>query len=654
MSKSHHRTKRLKEDSGSHSVAFFWIASIALFVAVFGLFSISLTNGFINLDDASYVANNPRVQAGLQWQGFVWALGSHQANWHPVTWLSHMLDCQLFGLKPWGHHSTNVFLHSANSVLLFWFFYKVAEGFGRSLFVASLFGLHPLHVESVAWVAERKDVLSTFFWILTLLTYSSWAQRKSKTGSKKRRFYVLSLIFFACGLMSKPMLVTTPLLLILLDYWPLRRVADIRWKAVHPLLVEKVPFFVMSAASCVVTFLVQQSGGAVMSVVSVPIGVRIENSVVSYCRYLRKLVWPSDLAIYYPFTGSWQLWQVGASLIFLLTISAVVIVSRKRYRPAFVGWFWFLGTLLPVIGIIQVGSQAIADRYMYFPAIGIFILVTWGVSDFAHRRAAHHWILWSGGIVVAFCCAILTARQLRCWRDSETLFRHAAAVGYDCGFVELSLGGALMDRGAFDEALTHLSVAKRSSPDDASVPLNLAVLFDKMDRVDEALKEVEEAIQISPMLAKAHFFYGLLLEKAGRQEQAMGAYERAARLNRDLQLVRYNLGILFESVGRTEDAITQYRAELKLNPNFPEAFNNLGRALLAQQDRAAAAKQFREAIRIRPNFAEGHNNLGGVLYLEGKRDEAIVEFREALRLRPDYDDAKRNLKGAEAGNNPAK
>ncbi len=627
--------------------------SILLFALVLVVFSPALLNGFIALDDPAYVVTNPYVQAGLRWQGLLWGLGGHVANWHPLTWVSHMLDCQVFGLRAWGHHLTNVLFHAFNSLLLFLVLDRMTGRLWRSLFVAALFALHPLHVESVAWIAERKDVLSTFFWLLTLLTYTIWTQRSSVLQAGAKTFYLLSVVAFSLGLMSKSMLVTTPFLLLLLDYWPLRRISKPGWKGIRPVIIEKVPFFCLSAVSAVVTFLVQRNGGAVGSLTRIPVVPRIENTFISFVRYLEKLFWPRDLSIYYPHPwGAWPAWQVNSACVFIAGISVIVLVIRKKYPPAFVGWFWFVGTLVPVIGIIQVGTQTMADRYTYFPAIGIFILVVWSCSDFARGRPGGRWLLGAAGAAIVLCCATLTIRQLGYWRDSEQLFQHAAAAGYDCSFVEVYLAAGLSSRGANEEALAHMRRAERLNPTDGYTRMHVSIYLDRTGHTEEALTKVQEAIRLSPTLPKAYFIEGLLLEKLDQSKQALAAYEKAVELDQlhELQFARYNSGVLLDKFGRTEEAIHRYRAELKVNPRYAEAYNNLGKALLAEHRLDEAAAQFQSAIRIRPDFAEAHNNLGGAFYFADKKADAAAEFRKALRLRPDYEDAKKNLDNLVHGN----
>jgi protein O-mannosyl-transferase len=616
--------------------------AILLFLAVLAVFSVCLPNNFVSIDDHDYVTSNPVVRSGLGWFGLTWAFGNHMANWHPLTWLSHMLDCQVYGLRPWGHHLTSILLHGANTILLFLLLDRMTGALWRSLFIAALFAFHPLHVESVAWVAERKDVLSTFFWMLTLLAYSAWARRPVSAG--RLRMYLLSLLCFVFGLMSKPMLVTTPFLLLLLDCWPLKRFSTTgRWKTAISLVVEKIPFFVFAAVSSVITFIAQKQGGAVGSFINFSFDARMENAFVSYCRYLGKLFVPRDLAVFYPNPGAWSMGQANSAIVLIVTISILALLIHRRYPPFFVGWFWFVGTLIPVIGIIQVGSQAMADRYTYFPAIGIFILTTWSIADLFAQLRFPRPILAAGGSGAVVLLSLLTIRQLTYWRNSTTLFQHAVDAGQECDVVEQYLGMASADLGRNEEAVAYLRKAEQLNPRNGYVRLILGTVLDKEGHTQAAFQEVRQAALLGASLSKTYFYEGLLLEKVGRRAEALSAYEKAAAVNDDLPFVHYNLAVLLQQLGRTQEAIVQYRAELKRNPRLPEAYNNLGKALLATNQTNEAIRAFRAAIQFRPNFAEAHNNLGGALYLQGQKEEALAEFRKALQLRPDYSDAKKNL-----------
>ena len=425
---------------------------------------------FINFDDPAYVTHNPPVEAGLTVDGLVWALTTgHGSNWHPLTWVSHMADCQWFGLDAGQHHLTSLLFHVANTLLVFAWLRGLTGAVWRSALVAALFGWHPLHVESVAWISERKDVLSTFFCLLTLMAYGWYVKEaevqspKSKVKERKAKIcYGLALGFYALGLMSKPMLVTLPFVLLLLDWWPLGRIFDLKkgraGETVWALILEKAPFFLLALGSCVVTFLVQRAGGAVMSVATMPLSQRAGNAVVSYVRYLGKTVWPEGLAMYYP-PRHWAVWQVAGALGLLALVT--VWVARERVRRPYlaVGWLWYLGTLVPVIGLVQVGGQAMADRYTYIPLIGIFIAVVWGLGDLMGNGAKLRMAAWGITTAVLAACLVLTGRQVQTWQTAITVCRHTLAVTTKNARIENLLGQALMKQNNVDEAVFHFQKA---------------------------------------------------------------------------------------------------------------------------------------------------------------------------------------------------
>ena len=420
-------------------------------------------HGFSLYDDNDYVTENPMVQHGLTWNDIQWAFTSwYAANWHPVTWLSHMLDCQLFNLTPGGHHDVNVLFHIANTVLLLVLLLRLTGTIWPSAFVAALFAWHPLHVESVAWVSERKDVLSTFFALLTLLCYARYvigdkgqgtgnANIKSPAIRHLSRHYWLALFFFALALMSKPMFVTLPFVLVLLDFWPLGRFRGPGFGAWRKLVLEKIPFFVLVIASCVVTFLAQKHGGAVIPLEKIPLGLRVENMLVAYALYLQKIFWPARLAVFYPFPPAISNSALAISVIPLVCISAIAWFNKNRYPYLLAGWLWFLGTLVPVIGLVQVGSAAMADRYTYFPSIGIFLAVTLGIRDASAKFHVPKQAVAATAVLAAADCLVLTHRQLGYWSSDISLFSHALAVTPDNDTARIDLGGAYQRAGEKSE-----------------------------------------------------------------------------------------------------------------------------------------------------------------------------------------------------------
>jgi protein O-mannosyl-transferase len=426
---------------------------------------------FINFDDPAYVTDNPPVMAGLTVGGLVWALTTgHCSNWHPLTWVSHMADCQWFGLDAGRHHLTSLLFHVVNTLLVFGWLRGLTGAVWRSALVATLFGWHPLHVESVAWISERKDVLSTFFGLLTLMAYGRYVQESKVQGPKPKIYYSLALGFYVLGLLSKPMLVTLPLVLLLLDWWPLNRIYDLRLTIGEPkkrgqhetptaLILEKVPFLLLAVGSSVVTFLVQRAGGAVISVGVIPVGERVANAVMSYARYLGKMVWPERLAMYYPAVKDWAGWQVAGALALLVGVTVWVVRERARRPYLAVGWLWYLGTLVPVIGLVQVGAQAMADRYTYIPLIGIFIMVAWGMGDLLAHRPGMKWLPWGLAVPVLAACLMLTEVQVSTWQTAITVCRHTLAVTTKNARIENLLGQALMKQNNVDEATFHFQKA---------------------------------------------------------------------------------------------------------------------------------------------------------------------------------------------------
>jgi Flp pilus assembly protein TadD len=626
MAKKHEAA--LKQPGDGRSLA------LVLFAVVLGVFLPSLRNGFVNFDDPLYVTANPQVQQGLSWSGLDWAFrATTSANWHPLTWLSHEADYQFFNLNPWGHHLTNAAIHALNAALLFLVFLRLTAFKWRSFALALLFGLHPLRVESVAWVAERKDVLSGLFFILTLWAYAAYAKLTRSPGQSApgsftirdlaSKPYILALLFFTLGLLSKPMLVTTPFLLLLLDLWPLRRLRfkeglflKLELSKLPQLLLEKVPFFMLSAGSSVVTFLVQRHAGAVAQ--TLPLNARLENAVVSYVRYLVKLFWPSNLCVSYPHPEHWPGAAVAGCIAVLLLISAAAIALCKSRPYLLVGWLWYLGTLVPVIGLVQVGQQSMADRYTYLPEIGILVMLVWGTAEiaahFAKTRAQPSEALVPRTLgtlsaVAGVACAVATLNQVRYWKDSESLFRHAVAVTENNYIAQGSLAQALSDQGRFDEAIEHY----------------------------------QEAIKANPADTVAYNSLGSILAQRGQADAAIEQFEAALKHRPDDFYAHNNLGMALIAKGRLDEGMEHFRQAATLNPADPDVQNNLGAALARKGRLDEAIQQYKRAIELRPTYAKAHQNLGVALARKGLLDLAIGEFQEAVRLQPDYAEAQKNL-----------
>jgi len=601
---------------------------------------------FLNYDDNTYVTDNPRVAAGLTWEGTRWAFtATRAANWHPVTWLSHMLDTELFGLDPGRHHLVNVLFHTLNTVALFLLLTAMTGTLWRSAAVAALFGVHPLHVESVAWVAERKDVLSTLFWFLAAAAYLRYARRPAWGR------YLPVAALFTLGLMAKPMLVTLPFVLLLLDFWPLGR-----WRGPVPargglsavrrgLLLEKVPLLVLAAGSSAVTFLAQQKGASVTSLEAFPLLPRIGNALVSYVTYLFKTAWPLDLAVFYPHPGSGTpLWRLLAAVavLALLSILAVVMSRRRPYLAA--GWLWYLGTLVPVIGLVQVGAQAMADRYTYLPLTGVFIMAVWGVADAAGRWRWGRWALAPATAALLALCMVMARGQSLVWGSSESLFRHTLAVTDGNHVAHKYLGIALRKSGKAEEALFHAREALRISPGDAELHNNVGAVYMELGTLPEAVSHLREALRLRPGYVLARVNLGAALVDLGRLEEAGEAFLGALKddpLNAD---AHNSLGVVRDGQGRIDEAMTHYHEALRLRPDHADARGNLGVALDKEGRYGEAMVQYREALRLAPGNANTHFNLGNALFHQGRLDEAAASYREALRLRPDFHEARDNLR----------
>jgi len=544
-------------------------------IATFAAYAQTLHFGFVNYDDPDYVTENPYVKSA----NVAWAFThSFAGNWFPLTWLSHMLDVELFGLDAGGHHLTSVLIHALATLLLFAALRRMTGARWPSAMVAALFALHPLHVESVAWIAERKDVLSAFFWMLTLYAYAAYVVRPGPIR------YALSLLAFCCGLMAKPMLVTLPLVLLLLDYWPLKR--GIR-------VVEKIPFLALSVAVSVVTFVVHKEVGATASLDIFPIAVRLENALVSYAVYVIKMFWPSNLAVFYPYSR--QSLAIPAAFA---AIGIVLITVMARLRPyLIVGWLWYLVTLAPVIGIIQVGAQARADRYTYIPIIGLSIALVWGIAEILAPWPRAQRIL---AYATCAACAVLTWSQVRYWQDGVTLFRHTVDVTTDNYAARFNLAAALDERG---------------------------------DRADAAT-QLAEAVRIQPKFAAAHAELGQLLAKQGRLPEALVQLHAAAELNPSDASTHYRLGTVLGESGSQLEAASEFQAAVRLDPDNADAHFNLGISLVNQGSIESAAKEFAATVKLRPDDPYAHFNLGISFARLGRIPEAIAELSKAVQLDP--------------------
>ena len=562
---------------------------------------------FINYDDKDYVYENPQVLNGLTGEGVIWAFTTnHTANWHPLTWLSLMLDCQLFGTNPGRMHLVNLLLHLANTLLILAMLREMTGALWRSAFVAAVFAIHPMHVESVAWIAERKDVLSTLFLLLTLAAYVSYVRRRGLAR------YVLTVLLFALGLLAKPMLVTLPVLLLLLDYWPLGRFdshqtikatsgqkrqplsAHDKRLTLYRAIIEKIPFIALSIVSSVITFLIQLESSAVAHIDALPLKDRIANVFLSYARYIGKLFWPQNLAVFYPFdVNSFAVWQVAMCVLLLLVISIFVIRFGRNQKYLPVGWFWFVTTLVPVIGLVQVGLQAFADRYTYIPYIGLFIMIAWGLPEFLSKWPQRKIALGLSMVIILTTLGICAHRQVSFWNNSFTLFSHAIEVTQNNYIAHNNLGVAYNSIGRYQDAVEAYKQTIRIKPDYAEAHYNLGVAYDKLSRGKDEIEAYKQAIKIKPDYAKAYYNLGVSYEDLGRHQDAIEAYKQTIRIKPDYADAYINLGVIYYKLGRYQDAVETYKQTIRIKPDFALVHYNLGVTYVVTGDKSLALEEYK-------------------------------------------------------------
>ena len=611
-----------------------WFIALALIVLTSTAYAGIKDHDFVSYDDHVYVVSNAHVQGGLSWKNIAWAFGSTSAaNWHPLTWLSHMLDVQLFGLNPAGHHLTSLLIHIANVVLLFWLLHLITGALWQSALVSALFAIHPINVESVAWVAERKNVLSVLFWLLTIWAYA-WYARKPAWGR-----YLLVILSFAAAIMCKPMVVTLPFVLLLLDYWPLGRlkratVAEVDDKGQHSnararqtdtkrafpnrtlaqLVIEKVPLWLLALGSSLITVKAQRSGGAVGSIETYPLPMRVENALVSYVTYLRDAISPFGLAVFYPHPGQvLPVWQLGLCSLVLAGVTALALLLAKRFRYLSVGWLWYLGTLVPVIGIVQVGLQSRADRYAYIPLIGIFIIIVWAVFDWTKSRPLRGRLLAVGSASVLIVLTVTTRVQSSYWQNSLTLFQHALSVTRNNYVADNDLGELFAQQGRLDEAAKHFASALEINPRFAHARHNMGMMLVQRGKLDEAIDEFSKAVAIDPQFVDAYNKLGAALAGKGRLDEAAANFSKALEVDPAYASAHANLGFLYDQQGKTDEAVASY-----------------SNALTFGMDNTMSAQT--------------HFRLGKLLARTGKRSEAIEHYREALKLKPDFAPAQQALR----------
>jgi tetratricopeptide (TPR) repeat protein len=633
---------------GTRSRATWWLG-FGLSLFTFLLYWPTTNHEFVALDDPTYLLKNTHAQAGLTWSGVVWAFTTgYGSNWHPLTWLSHMLDCQLFGLNPGPHHLVSVLLHVLNTVLLFLVLKGLTGAQWRSALVAALFAWHPLHVESVAWAAERKDVLSTLFFLLTIGAYARYAilggcgtrSRSSLPGESSSPlplslpsqtpgtltrargwgYYGLALVLFAFGLMAKPMLVTLPCVLLLLDFWPLRRFSGARTSVrsdVQPMstpanrrvpvirtllrteirapLVEKLPFFALSLGASIVTYFVQKAGGAVSNLTMVPFSARVANALVAYARYLEKTVWPHDLSVFYPLPAHWPVAAVAGSALLLVCVSVLCVRAAGTRPYLLVGWLWFLGTLVPTIGLVQVGSQSMADRYMYIPSIGLFIIAAWGLAELRPACAQRPWLIPASAAAALVAFAASTSLQLLYWKNEQTLFRHALACTTDNYLAYDHLAKVCESAGQNAQALDYYEHLLTLKPRYPEGQYNMGTLLMNLGRFDEAGPHLRAAVAARPGFAQAHCNLGLVCFRQKNLDDAAQELDTAVRLNPADADARLNLGIVLLALNRPAAAVEAFEMVSRLQPKTPEPQFLLALALSRDRKPAEASAQAQRA-----------------------------------------------------------
>ena len=591
---------------------------------MFAVFGRVLGHQFLHFDDNEYIYDNPHVRTGLTLANVGWAMTAyHSNNWHPLTWISHMLDVTLFGLAPGPHHLMNVALHAVNAVLLFALLVRLTGARWRSAFVAAAFAVHPLRVESIAWASERKDVLCGLFALLTIAAYAAYARRPSWPR------YGAVVVAYAAGLMAKPMLVTLPFVLLLLDVWPLRRAgpARLRW-------LDKLPLLALAAASSSLTLAAQTKGGVVRSLEDLPLAMRLANAIVAFSRYALKLLVPLQQAFYYPYPKTLPVAAAALSLVAVVLVTLWTWRMRRERPYALVGWLWYLGMLVPVIGIVQVATQAIADRYTYLPSIGLFLMLAWGAADVVRARPAWRAPLIALAAVTLCAYAAKAYVQTGYWKDGITLFSRDTRVVKDNVLGYRNLGVALSDSARYAEAIPAFERVLQRYPQDAVTQYDIGSALEKLGRWDEAAARYQASLAADPKQPDALYNYANVLNHLGRGAEAAAALEQSVRLRPDFALAHNNLGNTLSRLGRQDEAIAHYHEALRLDPGYTEAYNNLGTSLRQAGRLPEAIDAFEQALRMKPNFAAAEFNLGAVYLQQGDAAKAREHFDRAIAIDP--------------------
>ncbi|MDA8402623.1 MAG: tetratricopeptide repeat protein [Desulfobacteraceae bacterium] len=631
---------------------------ISLFLSIAILTVYWQVHGFsyVSFDDPLYVTENEHVQKGISHDSLIWAFSPFktdtQTYWHPLTWLSHMLDCQLFGVNPGAHHLVNLLLHVINATLLFLALHYMTRSLWKSAFVAALFALHPINVDSVAWIAERKNLLSTLFWMLTMLAYIRYARKPALFR------YVIVFGALAFGLLAKPMLVTLPCALLLLDFWPLGRMnlgqtftgrqpgdapmfkpSGLAW-----LIMEKLPLLLLSIAAIALSVLSLQIRNQITDTASAPVYLRIENALVSYTAYLWKMIWPVNLAVFYPFPKTVTAWQPAIAAVFLVALTSLAVIHYRKSPWFLTGWLWYLGSLLPVSGLVQGGTwPALADRWAYIPFIGIFIIISWGVPELIPHHRLKPKVLAVASVFLLIILSAATWRQTSYWHNSQTLFEHALEVTSGNYLAHNNLGSYLQKQKQFDEAERHYLKAIEIKPDNYLSYCNLGDTFNAMGRNDEAIRNYLESLRIAPLYTRAHEKLADALNAEGRYREAENHYREAIILQPDNPKTHNNLAALYLGQGKLDAAAFHSRQALRILPDYADAHFNLGNALYKKGRIDDAIRHFLKALELNQHLAEARINLADAYFRQGKLDDAIGQYQKALAQKPDSAEAHANL-----------
>ncbi len=602
--------------------------------------------GFINFDDNQYVYENPFVFSGLSWTTIKWAFSEfHSANWHPLTWLSHQLDATLFGLNAGAHHATNVIFHLINSILAFIVFQIYTKSFWKSAVIAALFAVHPMHVESVAWISERKDVLSTMFWLLTMWTYFGYVEK-----GKNRNCYLLTILLFILGLMAKPMLVTLPFVLLLMDYWSLERLKNL--KDLKPLIIEKIPFFVLSAASSYITILAQKSSGAIQNLEALPFQTRIINAVSAYAKYIISLFYPVNLSVWYPYNENFSVLEIAGSVILLIAVTAFCLWQVKKRKYLIVGWLWFLGTLVPVIGLVQVGAQPMADRYTYLPYFGLFIMLVCGLAELFDYLKINRKAVLLLSIVVVLILSFISFRQTSFWKSDETLYAHSLSVTQDNYLILQNYCHFLMLKDRLDEAEKLCRDSIEVKPRYAEAVNTLGIIQFKRGQYAEAAESFGKTLEIAPGYKEIYFNYSNALSLSGKPVEAEEQLAKAIvftppNANPVVWIETLsNLAAAYGKAEKFENAAENYTRILQIAPERADIRANYALTLYKLKKLDEAQNQIEYSIRQNPDLPDSYNNYGLILLAKNEKEKAAEQFEKALKLKPDFKQAEENLKKA--------